>query len=199
MAPPPPTLRRNKSAEATRQAILAAARNRFLQESYENVGLRDIAGDVGVDVALVSRYFGSKEDLFRQVLGACRDEEILPEGIGNEEIPDFLTALFLEHDGDRNENVEQLLIILRSASSPTASQLVRDALRRDILTPLADRLDGSRPELRASTAMAVWMGMTIMRTIIGAEPLLASDSEFRHRLRLLFERALSDYAGNEES
>lgn len=60
--------RRRKDALTTRAEMLAAARRRFLMESYENVGLRDIARDVGVDVALVSRYFGSKEELFREVL-----------------------------------------------------------------------------------------------------------------------------------
>lgn len=46
---------RPKNAAVTREAILEAARQRFLLESYDNVGLRDIAGDAGVDVALVGR------------------------------------------------------------------------------------------------------------------------------------------------
>lgn len=173
--------------------MLASAQNRFLQESYENVGLRDIARDVGVDVALVSRYFGSKEDLFREVLGVGRNKEILPAEVGRDDIPGYLAALFLEQDGDRNQNVERLLIILRSASSPAASQIVREALCMDVLMPLAERLGGNRPELRASTSMAVWMGMTIMQTVIAVEPLRACDCEVEQRLRLLFETALSDY------
>ena len=42
---PGPTLcrPRPKNAAATRQAMLVAARRRVLQESYDNVGLRDIA------------------------------------------------------------------------------------------------------------------------------------------------------------
>ena len=46
---------RARNAATTRHSILVAATRRFLQDSYECVGLRDIAGDVGVDVALVSR------------------------------------------------------------------------------------------------------------------------------------------------
>src|SRR5690606_29063353 len=183
---------RGKSAEATKQAMLAAAHSRFMRESYENVGLRDIAGDVGVDVALVSRYFGSKEELFREVLGMGRKEEILPPGISNDAIPGYLASLFLSQGADANENVERMLILLRSASSPTASQIVREALRRDILVPLAEHLGGERPELRASTSMAVWMGMTIMRTIIAVESLGPGDPEMERKLRLLFEAALSE-------
>ena len=64
---------RPRNAEATRAAILEAARERFARDSYDDVGMRDIARDVGVDAALVSRYFGSKEDLFTAVLDSCEN------------------------------------------------------------------------------------------------------------------------------
>ena len=57
----PGPILRTRNAAATRDSILTAARGRFLADSYEAVGLRDIAGDAGVDVALVGRYFGGKE------------------------------------------------------------------------------------------------------------------------------------------
>ena len=65
---PAPEQTRQRNAAATREAILRAARCHFLTDSYESVGLRDIAGAACVDVALVGRYFGGKEELFRQVL-----------------------------------------------------------------------------------------------------------------------------------
>jgi AcrR family transcriptional regulator len=193
MSNDPSSGHRGKSAETTRLAMLAAARGRFMRESYENVGLRDIAGDVGVDVALVSRYCGSKEELFREVLGVGR-KEILPADFSNDAIPAYLASLFLSQEDDANENVERQLILLRSATSPTASKIVREALRRDVLIPLAERLGGDRPELRASSSMGVWMGMTIMRTIIAVESLDPPDPEIERKLRLLFEAALSESA-----
>ena len=54
--------------EATRQAILEAARQLFGARAYEQVGLRDIAAAAGATAALVNRYFGTKEQLFREVL-----------------------------------------------------------------------------------------------------------------------------------
>jgi AcrR family transcriptional regulator len=187
-----PILSRAKCSETTRQALLSAARGRFLQESYENVGLREIAAAVGVDVALIGRYFGSKEDLFREVLGMSRKKDILPEDVGPDQIPEFLTALFLSHDDDENENVERLLIILRSASSPAASRIVREALRHDVLVPLSERLGGANPEARASTSMAVWMGMTIMRTVIAIDPICQRTPELEERLLALFTAALAE-------
>lgn len=172
--------------------MLESARRRFVQESYENVGMRDIAGDAGVDVALVSRYFGSKEDLFREVLGIGSKEEILPEGITDAEIPAFFARLFIEHDeGEGGEPLERLLIILRSASSPVASVIVREAFE-EMLLPLASRLEGRAPEIRAGFSMAVWMGVTIMRTVMAVEPLCGRDGDVEQGLQRLFAAALSE-------
>ena len=192
MATEPNSTPRAKSAEATKQAMLDAARKRFLLESYENVGLRDIAGDVGVDVALISRYFGSKEGLFSQVLLDSSKEDILPDHIQSQDMPGFLADMFLSQDKDGNENVERLLIILRSASSPTASKIVSKAMRNDILVPFAERLGGNNSEMRASSSMAVWMGMTIMRTVIAVDGMCGQTPEIEAKLHALFETALSE-------
>ena len=55
---------RPRNAAQTRADILSAARRRFATEGFERTTLRAIAADVGVDAALVTRYFGSKQDLF---------------------------------------------------------------------------------------------------------------------------------------
>ena len=86
--------RRRKCAMTTRGEILCAARRRFLAESYENVGLRDIAGDVGVDVALVGRYFGSKDALFREVLQRRkRRRQVRRRTSPAAELPAYLVSL----------------------------------------------------------------------------------------------------------
>ena len=58
------TVTRPRNAAQTRADILSAARRRFGSEGYERTTLRAVAADVGVDAALVIRYFGSKQDLF---------------------------------------------------------------------------------------------------------------------------------------
>jgi AcrR family transcriptional regulator len=183
---------RSKNAAATRQAMLVSARSRFLQESYENVGLRDIAADAGVDVALVSRYFGSKEELFKEVLRSGREDK-LPVEVGAADLPAYLTCMVLQHDREEDRaHVERLMIILRSASSPKAAEIVRDALRTDVLAPLAALLGGAHTEVRASLAVAVLMGATILRTIMAVEPLCENNRVVVDRkLRDLFKTALS--------
>ncbi len=53
-----------RSSADTKAAILAAARTRFAAEGYRSASIRAVARDVGVDAALVVRYFGSKPGLF---------------------------------------------------------------------------------------------------------------------------------------
>jgi len=184
---------RLKNAAATRDAILEAARQRFLLESYDNVGLRDIAGDAGVDVALVSRYFGGKEKLFEEVLGKC-EADLVPSEIGADDLPSFLAKLFMDQDqAERRQHIEQLLIVLRSAASPSAGQIVRDALGQDILGPLTERLKGDNAETRASLAMGVLMGATVIRTIMSVGPMCNDKCTFiEERLARLFAAALSE-------
>lgn len=183
---------RLKNAAATREAILEAARQRFMLESYDNVSLRDIAGDAGVDVALISRYFGGKEKLFEEVLGKC-EAELVPPDIGAADLPVFLAKLFMDQDqAERRQHIEQLLIILRSAGSPSAGAIGREALGQDILGPLTRRLTGDNAEMRASLAMGVLMGATIIRTIMSVGPMRNGKCAVtEERIARLFEAALS--------
>jgi len=183
---------RRRCAASTREALLFAARARFLGESYENVGMRNIAADVGVDVALVSRYFGSKEDLFRAVLGSFGDSPF-QVNVPAAELPAYLVNLIC--DGPQpssSAKVERLLIILRSASSPAAAAIIRESVHADVLDPIAALLEGERTALRASLMLAILMGTTILRTIMAVEPLQECQEEMaRARLLRLFEAALN--------
>lgn len=185
---------RVKNAAATREAMLAAARQRFLQESYENVGLRDIARDAGVDVALVSRYFGSKEALFKDVLQAGKKADWLDPTVTAAQLPAYLASLSTEEDdADRRKHAEGLLIMLRSASSPKATEIIREALRESVLEPIARLLPGVDPEIRSSLALSVFFGTTVLRTIMAVGPLSGCDTNaVRRNMQRLLEAALSD-------
>lgn len=177
---------RSRNAAATRDAILRAAHERFLGDSYETVGLRDIARDAGVDVALVGRYFGGKEELFRQVLrgGEPSKFDQLPAAAS---LAEFLADLATRPAGDDREGVERLILILRSASSPTAAGIVRDAFSEDVLGPISGLLDGRDAELRASLSLAVLVGTTILNTIMCVGPLRDVERETvrRHLVRIV--------------
>ena len=51
----------------TREAILAAAEDEFAEKGFELVSAREICRRAGVNSALLCRYFGSKDELYRIV------------------------------------------------------------------------------------------------------------------------------------
>ncbi len=186
---------KKRDATATRAAILAAAHQRFLRESYDNVGLREVAGDVGVDVALIGRYFGGKEGLFREVVLADKDEGLIREPLTAAELPAYLAQLVVE-DGDehRHHRMEMFVIMLRSASSPKAGEIIRDLVHLDVLGPLAEIIGDDHADMRANMLLAILMGIGVLRTIMKVEALDGSTeqrAECEYRFRCLFEAALT--------
>jgi AcrR family transcriptional regulator len=183
-----------RNAAATREKLLAAARSRFVLESYDNVSLRDIAGQAGVDVALVIRYFGSKEELFRSVLrkeeGDWRTLELAADDLTNN-----LADMAICDDSKEAEHIERLLIMLRSAASPQAAAIVSSAFHKDVLQPFAKVVGGPNAEARAAMCLSVLMGTTIVRTIMKLEGAYECDaSTFRDRLADLLRAALAPAA-----
>src|SRR3954452_9408075 len=62
-----------------RAEILAAARTAFAEHGYDGATIRTIAGNAGVDPALVHHYFGTKEELFVEAVQfPIRPAEFLP-------------------------------------------------------------------------------------------------------------------------
>lgn len=182
---------RTKNAAATREALLRAARCRFVEDSYSDVGLREVARDAGCDVAMVARYFGSKEELFREVLRY--QPTWLDPGLKRDDLPLFLARLAVRPEEPENEgNFERLLILLRSSSSPATAALVKDAFEQDVLKPLASLLDGDDADMRAALALAILCGTSVLQSIMAVDPLQeCRQIDLENRLSKLLRNALS--------
>ncbi len=157
---------RSRNAAATRQAILDAASLRFRREGYDEVGMRDIARDVGCDPALVSRYFGSKEELFRQVLTACGDQGSCLMEVPREQFGAHY-ARQLVYEGCDCDDMEIVLIMLRASGSAKASDMVRRATVEDFLKPFSKWLGGEAAQARAFLASSLVMGFALNRSLSG--------------------------------
>ncbi|HEX3337142.1 MAG TPA: TetR family transcriptional regulator [Jatrophihabitans sp.] len=59
--------RRKQQAELTRNAVLAAARRRFLADGYAATTVAAVAGDAGVSIETVYKSFGGKPGLVRAI------------------------------------------------------------------------------------------------------------------------------------
>ncbi len=161
---------RMRNSLATRAALLEAAIRRFTRDGYDDVGMRDVAGDVGIDAALVVRYFGSKEQLFEAAIDACFDGEDFWEG----DRADFGRRLADELVfGDKKPGkLKGLLIMLRSMGSAKAEEVVQRSCVQDFMQPLTDWLGGDDAPVRARMMAGVLMGMSIGREITGGNQTL---------------------------
>ncbi len=169
--------------------MLESARRQFARESYENVGLREISREVGVDPALVCRYFGNKEGLFREVLQHPDDSEFL-ENVTAETLPEYLAELLMVPECEVSaEKAEWLLIVMHSAGSPLASKIVRETLHEGVLAPVEKMLDPEGAELRAAMVLAVIMGSAVLNTM-GIATLQSGDERVREKLVELLAAAI---------
>lgn len=154
---------RKRNAINTRASLLAAAMERFMREGYDSVSLREIASDVGVDVSLVSRYFGGKDELFADVLAACPPGMDIFEG----DIATFgeRLATKIVVDATEDKDLTCLLIILRSASSPKAREAIRKSGEERFFGPIERLLDGPDAKIRARLIADIVMGAMVDRVI----------------------------------
>jgi AcrR family transcriptional regulator len=132
------TAMRPRNASQTRADILAAARRRFGAEGYERTTLRAVAAEVGVDAALVIRYFGSKQDLF----AAAADFAIELPDLSNVD-PDEVAGLLLPRFFAVWEADETFVALLRAAMT---SQIAADTLRRVFAEQVAPKLITATPD-----------------------------------------------------
>jgi AcrR family transcriptional regulator len=153
---------RSRNAAQTRADILAAARARFGSDGYERTTLRAVAADVGVDAALVIRYFGSKQDLFAEAAEFTLD---LPDlaGMAADDVADaLLPSFFAVWEDDPT-----FVALLRAAmTSPTAA----DAMRRIFATQVAPKLAAVTPDhpaTRAGLMGAFVVGLATTRYVLG--------------------------------
>ncbi|WP_400767169.1 TetR family transcriptional regulator [Methylosinus sporium] len=176
-------LQEKRGGEITRRRILEAARARFSTASYEDVKLRDIAAEVGVDVALVHRAFGSKEQLFSAVLSTSKEVESRSALDASRLSADFADGFFSA--AGQNETLQ---IVVRSLTNPQAREVLRARSLTEFIGPVADALEGPSAHERATLFNACLVGMAIFREVLGAEALQDDNSA---KTRPLIERILA--------
>lgn len=169
---------RRRDAASTKNAILCAARNLFARDSYENVGIREIASLAGADAALVSRYFGSKEELFSEVLShGDRGADII--GTAPEGLPGRVADIMTDPE-DEGKSMQDILIILHSANSPVAGPLVQNSIVERFHGPFAEAIGGEHAMVRSQMFGAMLLGLSISQQISGD---LADTPEMREKVK----------------
>ena len=164
---------RRPGRTTTREAIAEAARRQFAELGYDRATLRGIAGEAGVDAALVVRFYGSKDALFWEVMAlppmvaeAIAGLADGPTATVGRRLAEVIVGM-LEEPSSRSV----VLGRIRSASShPDAAALVRETVTRDV-GRLALALTDDEPETRAVLVGSQIVGLALARYIVRVEPL----------------------------
>jgi AcrR family transcriptional regulator len=170
----------------TKAAILKAADSAFSQLGYEHASVRRIATEAQVDPALVIRYYGSKEALFREVLRLHFAGPSQPN-------PDFETASAAF--ADPRTAGSPLDIVLRSAASPTARQVLKDDIQARFIVPVAEASGDDMAEVRALMRSALFMGASFCNSILRIPAIEADRARAIEQLTGLFRLARTSRHG----
>lgn len=170
----------------TKARIAGAARELFLAHGYRGTTVRAIATAAGVDQALISYHFGSKQGLFSQSLSLLCVE------------PDALDAAL---SGDRPGLADRLLDAvtrLWDTTSPAETRValqddetmraLRDFLDGELRNRIAEFLGGPDATERATAAVGVLGGLIFTRYLSPIRSIAALPAD---QVRRLFTPALA--------
>ncbi|MDX8034468.1 TetR family transcriptional regulator [Lentzea sp. BCCO 10_0856] len=169
---------RRAAGEDTRAALVAAAREVFVEKGYDGATVRAIAARAGVDAAMVNHWFGGKEGLFAQsVLQLPFDPaEILKrlmdgpvEQAGERIIRTFITVWDATGGGT-------FAALIRSVTSQEAvANALRSFLINAIFSKVLTEIGAEQRELRATLCATQMVGLGIVRYVVHFEPLASID------------------------
>ncbi|GAA1519709.1 TetR family transcriptional regulator [Kribbella lupini] len=191
--------KRSRNAAATRQAILESAMTAFTKRGYDGAGVREIATDAGVTAMLVNRYFGSKEELFAEVVdtmlapptmvpgesGASGGAEAASEPetrdesrkrVASRELARETAKALAARTAPGADHLGPFELMLRSAANPRAAEILRAGIERHVGARFADALEGPGTHERAELGLALLAGVWLLRTVIGTPALREADS-----------------------
>jgi len=176
----PPSEPRPRDADATRRDLLLAAQRRFVLLGYERTTTRDIADDAGVNLALISRYFGGKRGLHRAVLensaelleAAAAGRARAPRG---DLVAEFLESLDANAWPQLGGHPLRLLLRDDEETRPLRAQALATAARRSLEARGRAGSEDPDDRLRAELVLALFCGVVALRSAGLVEGLTAAD------------------------
>ena len=182
---------RPRGSATTQQAILTAARDQFAEHSYQDVSLRAIARTAGVDVALIARYFGSKEDLFASALHSC--EMATDLFTRPRETFGIRVAEELVFESKEGTKLQGARIMLNSLGSAKAAEIVHQSAESRFMEPFAAWLGSDDALVRTRVLAGVIMGMSVSRELSsGFGPDDAGAMRLRDRLATILQAIVDE-------
>ena len=171
---------RRRGKPDTRAQILDVARRRFLDGGYRAFTLRAVAAEAGVDLALVSYYFGSKKGLLTAVLDLVPSPAAIAEITTRGDLATFperalRTVLGLWDDPETGTPLRAL--IAGAAHDAAFAAVVKETMEQAVIDQIADRIDGEDARKRAAAFYAQIAGLIGTRYILCLDPIAAMPSD----------------------
>src|SRR5581483_917795 len=158
-------------SQATREAILAAARNQFGARGFEATTIRSVAAEAGIHPSMVMRYYTNKDGLFDAAIDVDLD---LPD---LERVParrrGAVLARHLVERWEGRQADEGLILLLRSlATNPAAAARARAVFAGQVLR-LVERIvaDPAEAPVRAAMVSSQVLGVALCRYVVKIPPL----------------------------
>jgi AcrR family transcriptional regulator len=157
-------LETEEAQAATKAAVFNAAERLFALNGFQNVSVRDITAEAGVNLASVNYHFGSKDALLFEIFKRRTAElnrerarmlhEANERHAGKPPVRDILEAYFappLRWSDPANDRRISIQFIIRARSEGTPE--IREVLQNDVshLERFANALIAARPELPRET------------------------------------------------
>ncbi|MBP2047377.1 AcrR family transcriptional regulator [Streptomyces griseochromogenes] len=172
--PSVPAASARRDAEATKAAILKAARYLLARHARADITLKAVAERAGVSPPLILKYFGNKDALFARVMSFETDADDLLDAplaeLGRHMVRHVLAS-------QRERGTDPLLRIAFAPLHGDHGDILRANFRAQVTERLAARLTGPDAGLRAELAVAALVGLGIMYGVARGPHLRESDTE----------------------
>ena len=183
--PTEPTRGRRPGRPETRVRVLEVARRRFLADGYQGATMRSIAAEAGVDVALISYFFGSKKGLFGAALAlSANPPEVLLGALPGDpaSMPERVLRALLDTWDDPARGGPLRAMVGGAVRDPELAQLLKEVLEREIIDRIAEHIRGANARYRAAAFATQLAGVIFARYILALDPVatMTVDELIRH-------------------
>ncbi|WP_406672499.1 TetR family transcriptional regulator [Natronospira sp.] len=158
-------LSRKERRLRTEARILDAARRLFAELGFERTTIRAVAGEAGVDPALVMQYFGSKDGLFAAAALSTVDTESLVQA-EHDDLPRMALAHVFADFEDPDRRASAVALLRSCLTHPAARRILRDEVMGKTQSQVARTIGGDDAGLRAAVLNACTLGLTVARYLL---------------------------------
>ncbi|HVV76731.1 MAG TPA: TetR family transcriptional regulator [Mycobacteriales bacterium] len=163
----------------TKDAIVAAARAQFAERGFTATTIRSVAAAAEVNPALIHHYFGTKEQLFLDVLQWPLDPvelvtDLLAAG-PRSQFPRRFAGGFIAAWRDPVAGPALQAMARRAIGDPDSAALMRNLVETVLLPRVARTLNV--PEVNVAGAISHLLGLMLAATVLRIAPLATATDE----------------------